>query len=86
MCFPPNVLCATAVVSAAMNLKIDLGLTHLRPEVREAHFPGMTDPVEKGKLRFFPWRELFDCDFEEVSRVSEFLLRFIRLIKYPGQD
>jgi len=84
VCFGPHVLCAAAVLTATMNLKIPLSLRHVKASVREAHFSNPDD--SSGHPRAFPWKELFDVDYEGLSRLSEFTLLFIRLIKYADRD
>lgn len=84
VCFGPHFLCGAAVLTAAMNLKIALGLRHVKQSVRSERLTDMEE--QPGHPRAFPWKELFGADYDELSRISEFTLLFIRLIKYADRD
>ena len=85
ICFPPHVLCAAAILAGSMYLKIQLSTSHLRKQFREEHVELLVED-SNATVRDFPWKELFDCEYEELSRIYEFTLQFIRLIKYKEKN
>lgn len=85
VCFPSHVLCAAAILAGSMYLKIQLSLRHLKTAFREAKFAGVEEE-QLPLIRNFPWKELFDCEYSELTRIYEFTLQFIKLIKYCDKE
>lgn len=84
ICFPPQLLLASAVLTAAMFLKIPLSPVHLKPGILEMPVLASVEEDYRVAIRNFPWTALFDCEFEEMMQVSELLLKFLRFIKYEA--
>ena len=85
ICYPPHVLCAAAILAGSMYLKIQLSVNHLSREFRDEH-PELAGDDMVPSVRHFPWKELFDCEYAELSRIYEFTLQFIKLIKYKEKN